>query len=531
MFLGQLILNYLTLKKLLIMIKNFKWLFLVSLTVIACNDDEDLVVVNNSSDGLPLTAGSADFSKYVALGDSFAAGFSDNALFIEGQKTSYPSIMAQQFTTVGGGAFKVPFMADNIGGFAGSTTYLQRLYFTGVATSPIGMVTGPSTTVQGTVLTGGFNNFGIPGAKVGDLDLPGYGSALGNPYFARFATAPLATAVDDAIAQTPTFFSLFIGGNDVLGYAASGGTGTVPTAPTTFDTKYNGLITKLTAGGRKGVVGNLPYITSLPLFTTVPTNPVPGLPAANVASLNQLFGGINAALTANGLPARFATLVADDGNPATTESNPLLINDESLIPIEAQITLALTSTYGPALANNIGKILSQARHATNTTGSTDYILLTTRTVINATVNGADPNTTVLEAPNPLIASSFSSLGISHPLQDRHVVTIAEANEIKTATDAYNVTIEAAATAKGLAFVDTKSVMNKLSSTTGITANGYTITSAFIFGGAFSLDGVHPSPRGYALIANEFIKAINLKYGSNIGAVSFADYRIHFPKVL
>jgi hypothetical protein len=52
-----------------IMIKNMKWLLLISLTMIACNDDDE-AVVNNTSDGLPLTAGTADFSKYVALGDS-----------------------------------------------------------------------------------------------------------------------------------------------------------------------------------------------------------------------------------------------------------------------------------------------------------------------------------------------------------------------------------------------------------------------------------------------------------------------------
>ena len=63
------------------MIKNIKWLFLVSLTIVACSDDET-VVVNNTSDGLPLTAGSADFSNYVSLGNSLTAGYCDNALFI-----------------------------------------------------------------------------------------------------------------------------------------------------------------------------------------------------------------------------------------------------------------------------------------------------------------------------------------------------------------------------------------------------------------------------------------------------------------
>jgi hypothetical protein len=58
--------------------KNFKWLLLVSLT--ACNSDDAVVVVSNSSDGLPLTAGVANFSKYVALGNSLTSGYSDLCL-------------------------------------------------------------------------------------------------------------------------------------------------------------------------------------------------------------------------------------------------------------------------------------------------------------------------------------------------------------------------------------------------------------------------------------------------------------------
>ena len=121
------------------MIKNIKMLFLVSLTIMACTTKEDEVVDNNSSDNLPLTAGSANFSKYVAVGNSLTAGFSDNALFIEGQKTSWSNILAQQFKLVGGGDFKIPFMADNVGGLLLGTIPLQgpRLFFNGAAPTPV----------------------------------------------------------------------------------------------------------------------------------------------------------------------------------------------------------------------------------------------------------------------------------------------------------------------------------------------------------------------------------------------------------
>ena len=85
------------------MIRNFKWLLLVAATFVACNNDDEVTKDANSTDGSPLTAGSADFSKYVAIGDSFAAGYSDGALFIEGQKGAYPNILASQFSLVGGG--------------------------------------------------------------------------------------------------------------------------------------------------------------------------------------------------------------------------------------------------------------------------------------------------------------------------------------------------------------------------------------------------------------------------------------------
>lgn len=477
------------------MIKNFKWLLLVSLTFVACSSNDEAVTDPNSTDGSPLTAGSADFSKYVALGDSFAAGFSDNALFIDGQKNSYPNIMATQFALVGGGDFTNPFMADNIGGFSNGGAQIPqfgpRLYLApGNIPTP---VSGISTTEISAKLTGQFNNMGVPGAKATQLDLPGFGSSLGNPYFARFASAPTATVVDDAIAQNPTFFSLLIGGNDVLGYATSGGISSSPITPiATFNTAYNSLITKLAAGGRKGVIANIPYVSSFPYFTTVPHNPVP-LSAPFATQLNSgyatynnglLFAQSNGLLSAAEVARRTITFTA-------SATNRVVMVDEYL-------------------TNLTGFGIPSLRQAT----SEDLIVLPARSFIGTTVGG-----------NPTQIN-----GVSVPLADNWVLSKNEIDEIRVATDAYNVTIADAATANNLALFDAKSALTMLT-TTGIVQNGYTMTSTYVTGNAFSLDGVHPSPKGYALIANKFLEAINVTYGSNFKGVNLGQYQILYPSSL
>ena len=527
------------------MIKNFKWLLLVSLTLVACNEDE-VSIVENSSDGLPLTAGSADFSKYVALGNSLTAGFSDGALFIAGQEGSYANILSQQFALVGGGEFKTPFMNDNVGGLLLGGFQIQgpRLFFNGAGPAP---VQGTVTTEVSTILTGPYNNMGIPGAKSFHLLASNYGNIAGiltgqaNPYFVRFASTPGTSIIADAVIQNPTFFSLWIGNNDVLSYATTGGIGTnqtgssnLPTAyggnditdPAVFNNVYTALVTQLTANGAKGVVANIPYVTSVPFFTTVSPRQIPGLAPAQVTQLNQLFGGINAALAAAGLPARFETLIADDGNPVTVENNPLLLVDETLPPIANQIAAALTPLFGAAGAGFLGNQYAQARHAKSATGDRDYILLTTAALIRPTPVGNNIQAGIPASLSP----TFAVRGVTFPLQDGAVLTVDESLQVKTATDAYNASILAIASSKNLAFVDANATLNQVANG-GITANGFTVTSTFVTGGGFSLDGFHPSPRGYALIANKFMEAINLKYGSNLKGVSFANYSIMFPPML
>ena len=68
----------------------------------------------------------------------------------------------------------------------------------------------------------------------------------------------------------------------------------------------------------------------------------------------------------------------------------------------------------------------------------------------------------------------------------------------------------------MALVDANALLTELN-TTGITFDEFNMTSDLVFGGMFSLDGVHLTSRGYALAANEFLKAIDATYGSNFEA--------------
>ena len=60
-------------------------------------------------------------------------------------------------------------------------------------------------------------------------------------------------------------------------------------------------------------------------------------------------------------------------------------------------------------------------------------------------------------------------------------------------------------------------------------DGINFTTEFIKGGFYSVDGIHPNTRGYAMIANEYMEVINASYGANLKPVAISNYRgITFP---
>jgi lysophospholipase L1-like esterase len=436
--------------------------------------------------------GSADFSTYVALGNSLTAGYADGALYESGQLNSYPNILAQQFKKVGGGEFVQPILPYEKG--VGFTVYppptgivFRTKVILGYSTdclsntslAPVHAINDPNQMeLMGKLLTpisGYYNNLGVPGAKSFHLIYDGYGNPANlqtpiptaNPFYVRFASAPNATLLGDALAQQPTFFSFWIGNNDVLLYAVSGGennpfgdfiTPVEGVLGVGFNATMDYILATLTASVNKGVIANIPDITSIPYFITVPYNGLKLTQQAQVDALNAAYG--NGAI----------------GISFSLGQNAWVIEDGSVLPGIRQIK------------------------------KNELVLL--------------------EVPQDSL--KCAGWGSQKPIPHYFVLTENEINAIKTATSAYNAKIKELAINYNLAFADINSLMTSFSGS-GLIYDGINFTNEFVTGNTFSLDGIHLTPQGNAIIANEFIKAINEKYGASIPLVSITNYSgIVFP---
>lgn len=498
----------------------------VAFSFVACEPDFENEVTNES-----YSKGEADFTTYVALGNSLTAGYMDGTVYRSGQQYSFPNLLAKQFAVVGGGSFTQPSFSDDTNDLGGLLLMGQQAAATRLI---INMSTGGPQNLTGTptieisnLQAKAYNNMGVPGAKSFHLLVPGYGNlanvATGkaNPYFVRHATSPNTTVLSDAMSLNPTFFTNWIGANDVLAYALSGGIGVSQEGnidPSTygsnditdsqvFASAYSTIVNTLTSKGAKGVVATIPDVTSIPHFTTVPYNPLTTEALGGDAVVNQLntqlLGPVKQILTAIGQGSRIQLY-------STTNANPLLIRDETLTDVSATLTAALIANNVPAQqAAAIGQVFGQARHASQA----DLFVLGTSSVIG--------KASTMPAP-------FDKLGVTFPLEDKYVLIPSEQTIIKIATKKFNDVIWTVAGSKKLAVADMNAIMGYL--TNGIRlSDGQWYTEDYFKGTEnmnkvlFSLDGVHPNPRGYAFVANEIVKVINEHYKSRLPMLVPGNY--------
>ena len=424
------------------------------------------------------TAGNADFTTYLAVGNSLTAGYADGSLYLSGQENSYPERLFEQFKYVSPNSTFVQPLLKTDNGFPGPKFIMaETTHCDGTTTLGPAPYAGHIDTAGNIEhVSGHINNIGVPGIRIADYDVASYATIAyyggGAPYAYRFYNNLGGTPKDELIYRVndlqPTFFTCWLGANDVLSYATAGGQGNgdgtaVPlgsnyfaqgdiTPDSLFKHLYDSVVNVLINNGAKGALINIPDVTSIPYFTAIPANGL-ALRQGQADTLNSIYTGTGTTFHAG--------------------SNYFVITDHD-------------------------------GHTRNAVPG-ELILLTT-------------------PQDSLLCAGWGSV---KPIPAAYVLDQTEIQNAQTATNFFNSVIKDEAARHNLAYIDMNSYLKTLS--TGITFGGVTYTAQFVTGGAFSLDGVHLTPRGYALAANQMINTINAFYHSTIPTIDADKYDgVKFP---
>lgn len=128
---------------------------------------------------------------------------------------------------------------------------------------------------------------------------------------------------------------------------------------------------------------------------------------------------------------------------------------------------------------------------------------------------------------PRDSLNCANWGSYKAIPERFILTHTEADSVRMMTDQFNAIIKNTADAKGIPVVDMYNYIRTLQ--TGVAYNGANYTATYVTGNTFSLDGLHLTQRGYALVANYIISTINNFYGSSIPMVDPNKYKgVLFP---
>ncbi|NQX97539.1 MAG: hypothetical protein HRT73_06625 [Flavobacteriales bacterium] len=412
------------------------------------------------------TDGTANFSNYISVGNSFTQGLQDGGLHNEfgQQDNSYPAIIAKQMGT----SFLQPLVSGDGSGYFhlqyvnGEIEVIKAFDIDITTNHPLAINYDPSfeNWVSNTVK---YNNLGVGGMNVRNVTSVGVNQGTDKPLFHVLfgSSAPGVLAwngvtgepispfgrflewgsfgseveyIDNVIASDATFFTNWLGINDLMSWTKEGGDDVGGSAVLTdineFRTKYDTVLDAFQTMGAQGVCATVHDIMETPYFTTI--------------TLDVLGKDIWIKEGADTTVIRKAT-------------------DEDLILLTAK----------DVLGDGIGLIQSDPL----------------------------PHTVVLDKDEVLIAKNY--------------------------LNSINSEIRNSAAAHGYAIVDMHAFMHKL--TSGLNFDGVAYNTEYIAGGAYSLDGLHPNGRGYAMIANEFIRTINANFESSLKSVSIGSYRgITFP---
>jgi len=460
-----------------------------------------------------LNSGTADFSKFVCIGDNFTSGFMDGALYTEGQKNSVGSLIAQQLEEATGGAF---FQADIVteNGYNLLSSDSNHLYGKFISTytslSSEDPIIIPLPGELPTDYTGDkiqLTDFSIPFLKSYQIDQPGLST---NPYFNRIAVSPgSSTLIEQVSASSPNFFLLWVGMYDALHYAVSGAMGEYdpPSDPDllndndltpedVFENSIRQMVsTLLTNPQIKGVVVNLPSFDDLPFFYYYQYDFVT-LTNAQKGAAQQHYNAFNQAVTLhNQIPDIDPRPYIDfNDNGLTLYPQPVVVIDDSL-------------SDGVDL---YGNPLPKYRQ-----------LLPGEMVL-------------LSIPSDQVAYGLGSI---IPLEKKYYLNPFEIHKLRVAINKYNDALSqiVAENPDRLALADLNATIEELAATGRVDSwgipdsyqnfyqDGVPLRADLSINSIFSLDGLHFNQRGNAYVANHIIEAINLHFGSNISLLDVNQY--------
>jgi len=206
------------------------------------------------------------FDRYVSIGNSITAGFQSNGINTNTQNESYAVLLADQMGT----PFDIPGI-QSPGCPPPVTNILTGERVGGGSEDTCAFRTLPSPLV--------LNNVAVPGAAT--VDVLSNDPNVANPSPLTRLILGNRTQVEAALQANPTFASIWIGNNDVLGAALSGNPDRM-TPVGDFESQYGDILDNLTDGDvERGVlisVANVAFIPNL--------SPGPAYAAAE-AQLNQ----------------------------------------------------------------------------------------------------------------------------------------------------------------------------------------------------------------------------------------------------
>ncbi|NIM51138.1 MAG: SGNH/GDSL hydrolase family protein [Gemmatimonadales bacterium] len=304
---------------------------LAALPFVAACDDE---VLNP-----PTADAGAMFVRYVAIGNSITAGFQSGGINENTQLESYASLLAEQF---GVSEFHVPLLA-----FPGCPPPYSNIFTQErIATIPNDCALRKAPTAEF------LNNVAVPEAGVIDvldnLDDRSNANAL--------TTLILGgrTQLEAAAEVQPTFVTVWIGNNDVLGAALSGLQLPV-TAAATFDEDYTSIMNQLDAMGVEGgaLIGvvnvtNMPNLSAGQVYWGLQAQGLlPPAPLLTLLNCGPTEGGGNSLIPfAYGFP-KIAAASPPNLIPQTIDC---LGDAEVLTPTEIQTVATAVASYNATIS-------------------------------------------------------------------------------------------------------------------------------------------------------------------------------------